>query len=141
MGPLKNLVTSLVALLISASSAFCEAKFLFVADAGSNAIFRVNLDGSGAIYFLSNDVVPGLSGPVGVVVYEDINRLYWTEPANGRIGEATLQGNFITYHAVQTQNANPTDIGINTVTNKIFWTESSPTFAIKRFNISNMHIS
>jgi hypothetical protein len=138
MGLLKNLFLYLTALLISSSSAFSQAKFLFVADAGANAIFRVNLDGSGVIYFLTNDFVPGLSGPEGVVVYEDINRIYWTEPANSRIGEATLQGNFIAYHNVQTPNANPTDIGINTLTNKIFWTESSPTFAIKRFNISNM---
>jgi hypothetical protein len=112
--------------------AAAQQKYLYVADSGANKIFRVAVDGSGASVFLDNT----FQSPEGVTLVENKNRIYWSNPSSSIIGIGNLQGSILASYTVSSGTGTPTDINADVFREKLYWSESSNSASIQRYDLS-----
>lgn len=119
---------------------------IYWTDNGTDKIQRSNLDATHI-----EDLVTGLSNLHGIAVDASGRKIYWTEgyhqgdifsPFTGKIRRANLDGTNV--EDLITAEFNPTDIAIDAVGGKIYWTDDrfTPPFVrkIQRANLDGAHV-
>lgn len=123
-----------LALLLPTTNAYSTPIHIYISDNVSELIFRSSLDGSNTKSILDSSVV---QAPHGIALDIDQKNLYWTEPANGAIGTASLDGS--TQSLIFTGNGTPEDLDIHAKDGKLYWIDSNGLNKIKRADIDGQN--
>ena len=89
---------------------------MYWADQQTNKIQRANLDGTNV-----EDLVTGLSGPVGIALDIDGGKVYWADLASNKIQRANLDGSNVEDLVIGLGGS--VGIALDVDAGKMYWTE------------------